>query len=333
VFLEINSPLRTNESFRNKVNEEYHKGGSPLELLPINIIDVVCLDYMHNVCIGVTKKLVKFWVKGKKNVRLNETSREQISTDLINLRVYVPTEFSRLPRKIEDIDYWKATELRSFLLYFGPIVLKGKLNRQFYSHFMLLSCAIKILVCPILCQTQINLAEELLRQFVISYSSLYGEHFVSYNVHSLVHLPLYVRIHDASDNYFGCFKYENYLQEIKYSIKGGRYPLQELSNRILEKQKVFLSTPILPFQHLTLKEIENTTSSLYYKLNDTLFKNIILHDLNICINIVKKRTSILSYKMICLFSGVPRGGGLGGVSPPPPHGRGFVYNLFFKKKN
>lgn len=157
VFLEIISPVRTNESFRNKVNEEYHKGDSPLELLPINIIDVVCLDYMHNVCIGVTKRLVEFWVKGKKNIRLNETSREKISTDLINLRVYVPNEFSRLPRKIEDIDYWKATELRSFILYFGPIVLKGKLNKQFYSHFMLLSCAIKILVCPILCETQIKL--------------------------------------------------------------------------------------------------------------------------------------------------------------------------------
>lgn len=59
---------------------------------------------MHNVCIGVTKRLVEFWVKGKKNVRLNETSKEQISIDLINRRVYVPTEFSRLPRKIEDID-------------------------------------------------------------------------------------------------------------------------------------------------------------------------------------------------------------------------------------
>lgn len=105
---------------------------------------------------------------------------------------------------------------------------------------------------------------------------------------SLIHLPLYVKIHGALDN-FGCFKYENYLQEIKYSIKGGRYPLQELCNRILEKQKVFLSTPILPFQHLTVKEIENTTSSLYYKLNDTHFENIILHDLNICINILKKK--------------------------------------------
>jgi len=72
---------------------------------------------------------------------------------------------------------------------------------------MLLSCAIKILVCPILCQTQINLGEELLRQFVISYSSLYGENFVSYNVHSLVHLPLYVRIHGALDTMyvFGIF--------------------------------------------------------------------------------------------------------------------------------
>lgn len=156
---------------------------------------------MHNVCIGVTKRLIEFWVKSKRNVRLTETSRDQISTDLINLRVYVPTEFSRLPRKIDDIDYWKATELRSFLLYFGPIVLKGRLMKQFYSHFMLLSSAIKILVCPILCRTQINLAEELLREFVISYSSLYGEHCVSYNVHSLIHLPLYVRIHGALDNF------------------------------------------------------------------------------------------------------------------------------------
>lgn len=59
-FNEIDAPLRTDESFWNKCNEEYHKGDSPLELLPINIIDVVCLDYMHNVCIEVTKKLIEY---------------------------------------------------------------------------------------------------------------------------------------------------------------------------------------------------------------------------------------------------------------------------------
>lgn len=74
VFLEIDYHLRINESFWNRVNEEYHKGDSPLELLPINITDVVCLeclDYMHNVCIGVTKRLVEFWVKGKKKCMSN----------------------------------------------------------------------------------------------------------------------------------------------------------------------------------------------------------------------------------------------------------------------
>ncbi|XP_016657479.1 uncharacterized protein LOC107882894 isoform X1 [Acyrthosiphon pisum] len=47
-FPDIDAPLRSNESFRNRVNEDYHKGDSPLELLPINIVDSVCLDYMHN---------------------------------------------------------------------------------------------------------------------------------------------------------------------------------------------------------------------------------------------------------------------------------------------
>jgi len=55
-----NASLRTDESFRNKSNEEYHKGDTPLLRLPINI--TVCLDYMHCICLGVTKHLIEFWV-------------------------------------------------------------------------------------------------------------------------------------------------------------------------------------------------------------------------------------------------------------------------------
>jgi len=115
--------------------------------------------------------------------------RTNFNWDLLNLRVYVPIEFNHLTRKIGNIYHWKATELRFFLLYFSPIFLKGKLNKQFYSHFMLLFCAIKIYVCQIICQSWGNFAEELLKQFVISYTSLCGEHFISYNMHSLEHLP------------------------------------------------------------------------------------------------------------------------------------------------
>lgn len=31
-----------------KTDEDYHKGNSPLVSLPINITDVVILDYMHS---------------------------------------------------------------------------------------------------------------------------------------------------------------------------------------------------------------------------------------------------------------------------------------------
>jgi hypothetical protein len=82
--------------------------------------------------------LVEFWVKGKKDVQLTEENRKQITVDLFKLRPYITSEFSRLPRAIEDIDYWKVIELRSFLLYYVPIILKGKLKKKTY--FLILCC-------------------------------------------------------------------------------------------------------------------------------------------------------------------------------------------------
>lgn len=46
----------------------------------------------------------------------------------------------------------------------------------------------------------------------------YGEHFISYNVHCLIHLPKFVKTHGSFYN-FSCFWYENYLQKIKNCLK------------------------------------------------------------------------------------------------------------------
>ncbi|CAI6343825.1 unnamed protein product [Macrosiphum euphorbiae] len=287
-FLEIESPLRTDISFRSKTQEEYHKGSSPLELLPIDMINDVCLDYMHNVCLGVTKRLIEFWVKGKKDVRLIEENKFRITNNLLNLRQYVPSEFSRLPRGLDDIEYYKATELRMFVIHSGLVVLKGNLIKQMYSHFKLFVCALRILITPDICQILNNLAQSLLNEFVAQYSSLYGAHFVTYNVHSLLHLPMYVKVHGCLDN-FSCFKYENYLQYIKKSVKSAKYPLQEVTNRIMEKQKYFISSDIKLDPIIIVKEIVNTTTSTFYCLADRLFKQIFIKKLKITINIHNKR--------------------------------------------
>lgn len=122
-YLDMDSPLRTDQSFRNKQDEYYHKDSSPLEDLPVNITSVVVLEYMHNICLGVMKKFILFWVKGKKTVRLVDP--EIVSEELINLKLFLPSEFSHLPRTLEECEFWKATEFRTFLIYTGPIVLKG----------------------------------------------------------------------------------------------------------------------------------------------------------------------------------------------------------------
>lgn len=96
---------------------------------------------------------------------------------------------------------------------------------------------LNFLMCANTCCTYNDLASQFLKEFVNDYSVLYGPHLITYNVHSLIHLPMFVLVHGPLDN-FSCFKYENYLGDIKKSIKSIKYPLQEIFNRIIEKQNI-----------------------------------------------------------------------------------------------
>jgi len=206
-YLDMDAPLRNNLSFREKKDEFYHKDISPLEDLPIDVSSVVVLEYMHNVCLGVMKKLLSFWIKGRKPVRL--VNPESISEELCNIKSFLPTEFNRLPRPLEEFEYWKASEFRTFLIYTGPIVLRGRIKTTLYNHFMILSCAIRLLISPKTCYTYNSTAKTLLRQFVSEYPLHYGAEYVGYNVHGLIHLADFVMIHGCLDS-FSAFKYENY---------------------------------------------------------------------------------------------------------------------------
>jgi len=42
---------------------------------------------------------------------------------LASVRKHISDEFARKPRSLSEVKMWKATELRQFLLYTGPIAL------------------------------------------------------------------------------------------------------------------------------------------------------------------------------------------------------------------
>lgn len=74
----------------------------------------------------------------------------QISENLL-LKSYIPREFSRKCRSLTELERWKATEFRLFLLYIGIVALKGPVSCDQYRHFLLLFIAIYIVLQVVSC--------------------------------------------------------------------------------------------------------------------------------------------------------------------------------------
>ena len=242
-----------------KTDENYHRGTSSLLKVPnIGLVTNVALDYMHLVCLGVTKKLLLLWLNGPLNVRIGGRATNTISQNLMFMRNSVPRKFSRKPRSLTDIKYWKATEFRQFLLYTGPVVLKPVLPKHLYRHFLSLHVAVTILVSPILImnESNINYAEQLLQYFVKHFAGLYDTKFISHNVHNLLHVCNDVRNFGILDN-FRAFPFENFLGTLKKSLRKAEKPLQQLARRYGEQERGSVQKSLPTLEKFVCKGLHN----------------------------------------------------------------------------
>ncbi|KAK9659822.1 hypothetical protein QE152_g41532, partial [Popillia japonica] len=154
--------------------------------------------------------------------------------------------FNRKPRPVSELLRWKATEFRSFILYLGPVVLKDIADVAIYEHFMLLHCGITIFVSKIyLSSSNIEFAGELLNTVVKHSRKLYGNDFLVYNVHYLIHLKDDVLAYGPLDN-FSAFAFENYLGYLKQLVKSPTKPLQQICRRLMETRLSNFFIPAKP---------------------------------------------------------------------------------------
>lgn len=226
-FPELGCALRTDESFKAKQDEDHHIRLSELELLGIGMVSQVPLDYMHLVCLGVFKRIMQFWYKGRQNIRIPSTKIIELTDLILKFKNYIPQEFARKPRKLSDIDRFKATELRQLLLYTGIVGFKNFVSTEFYNHFLQLSCAIRILASPNLCVSLNDVAKNLFHKFIRQYDQLYGYEYISYNVHNLSHLCEDVKLHGPVD-YFSAFPGEAFMSHIKKIVLIQENPFSNL---------------------------------------------------------------------------------------------------------
>lgn len=111
----------------------HHREDSNLEMLPIDMVDdfIVAKD-LHLLHLGIMKKMILIWKEGRCNFQYKwvDSHIANLNEMLKNINNDMPTDIHRSVRNIDCFKFWKGSELRTFLLYIGIVVLKHVLQDE-----------------------------------------------------------------------------------------------------------------------------------------------------------------------------------------------------------
>lgn len=242
-----------------KTDPEYCKGikGKCLMLNQpyFNMITDMPCEYMHLICLGVVKRMVKLNFKVGENRQRNtkrKLSSPKLFNDLIKL-VQVTREFSRRCRNL-DFGVMKASEFRNLLLFFFPIVLDCiedtfEDDQEIWLHlvYMVRAC---VLPNDEFRKIDVTLVESACQKFYILYEKLYGQINCTYSIHVMCSHIMLIK-GNSPLTAKSAFKFESFFSEMKNMFQPGTLsPLKQILQncfvkRILEfhqcEKSIFLS--------------------------------------------------------------------------------------------
>lgn len=130
--------LRTNESFRDRVNPRHHKRESILEKNEVDMVNDVHIDPMHSVDLGIGVLIVNQFAKAK-FPGLGKERLTEVENVMANARLYQPAEFGRKFQSLARNAFWKSSEYRNFLLFILPVIAVFlKVSPRAQEHYSLL---------------------------------------------------------------------------------------------------------------------------------------------------------------------------------------------------
>lgn len=232
-FPRIDHPKRTDESFRKRVDPDHHKTNTPLEDLPMDmVLDVITSDVLHQIHIGLVKKILTGHVSGSFNFKTKWSANTiKVISEYLE-KCKMPIEIHRSVRSLNCLSFWKALEYRTFLHYIGVVILRDHMHPDAYNNFLMLFCAITICFSKHYVNL-LHIAERALEIFNEQYIDLYGIDAIGSNVHGLCHLVDEVKRFGSLDT-FSAYPFENALYKIKNLLRHGNNPLCQAAKRLLE---------------------------------------------------------------------------------------------------
>lgn len=241
------------------------KGPSWLSVIPnYNVIQGNVIDYMHCVLLGVTKMLLKLWFDSAHAGELWYCGTKVQEADSKLLQIRPPNMITRIPRSIQQHrSYWKATEYRSWLLYYSLPVMMNILPENYIAHHMLLVETVATLLQGSISQMMLRKTERLIKHYCFKFPFYYSERYMTANLHHLLHLP------EVVSNFgplfvYSCFPYENQNGKLLKFVKGTQHVDLQIIEAITLSQKL----PQIAEEVLSLEK-DNEAQVLYHQMTAT----------------------------------------------------------------
>lgn len=244
------------------------KGPSVLMFCPMfDVSKGVAIDYMHLICLGVVRLLLKLWFDI--GISLKNWSLYRF-LDIVDSRlenIKTPHFITRLPRTIsQHLKFWKAAELRSWLLFYSVPCILDLMQPVYFYHYCAFLEGIYLLCQSSISPDDLKKSEQLLRYFVLMLPSLYDLRYSTINVHYLMHLPQGVRELGPLWS-VSCFAFEGANGELLKLFHGTQFIDMQIVNAV----HVFQMLP-------SLTEVITETSVAYKFVNSLVKQNSVIQD-------------------------------------------------------
>ena len=165
------------------------KGPTPLlELEDFDFIRGTVPDYLHSVCHGGIRFFLHLWTdktNHKEPWYLNNRKRSILNARLGQMKP--PYDVTRTCRPLNEINLWKASEFRSFALYYYP-ALEDLLPAVYYKHFQKLIHSFQVLLQEKVPLATVKDCQILIDDFLREALVLYGLQHMRFNLHLFKHL-------------------------------------------------------------------------------------------------------------------------------------------------
>ncbi|CAE6402042.1 unnamed protein product, partial [Rhizoctonia solani] len=209
-------------------------------------------EFMHLFLLNHGKGLVQLWIgeypgisdAGTGKYLISRAVLTVIGTETEGATYLLPAKFVRpMPNIATGMHLYTAESWSFWLIYIGPVVLRGRLPRKYYDHYLQL---VRILKCLLNLENTTQRIQEL-KEEIIEYVEQFEEYYYQYDYDrlSVCRLTVHALLHVA-DDVLRCgpvwvawsFSVERYCREIVGCAKSKVVPYPTINRHVLQMSQL-----------------------------------------------------------------------------------------------